>query len=105
VRDRRRARVRRLHVPQVERRAFERHALPQYLPARLIERVHHPALRRSVVRGIAVAVQPGLEGRRSTAADGARHEDALAPDDRTRVTQAWNPGAPEDVLAARAVPG
>ena len=40
----------------------------------------------------------------AAAADGARDEDAIAPDDRARVAEPGNRRAPQDVLAGLAVP-
>ena len=59
--DRRRARVGGLDVPHIDRRAFERHAIPQQLAGALVERRHHPFVRRAIVRRIAVTVQAGFE--------------------------------------------
>ena len=58
------------------------------LPGALVDRVEHPLVPRPIVGCIAVAVETGLERRVRSAADGARHEDAIAPDDRARVREA-----------------
>ena len=74
------------------------------LPGPLVDRVDHPALARSIVGRVAVAVQAGPERRVRLAADRARDEDPVAPDDRARMREARDRRAPEDVLALRAVP-
>ena len=48
--------------------------------------------------------RPGLNVAFGIAADGAGHEDPVAPDDRARVREAGNRRAPQDVLALGAVP-
>ena len=69
-----------------------------------VERVEHPFLARPVRGRIAVAVQTGLERRVRIGADGSRDENAIAPDDRTRVREAGNRGPPEDVLPLGGIP-
>ena len=61
-------------------------------------------LRRAVLGGRAVAVEARLERDVGAAADRARHEDPVAPDDRARVRQAGDGDLPADVRAADAVP-
>jgi hypothetical protein len=82
---------------------FEGDALPEDLARALVERVEHPLVGRAIVRGVAVAVEAGLEGR-VRAADGRRDEHAVAPHDGARVREARDRRAPEDVGARRPVP-
>ena len=105
VRRRRGAGVGRLDVAQLARRALEGDALPHDLPGRRVEREQRPPLRRAIGRRIAVAVESGPERRLRIAADGARHEDAIAPHDRARVREAGDRRPPAHVLARLRVPG
>src|SRR5262245_17357326 len=91
-------------MPFVAWLALVSHAFPQHSAGPLVERVDHPAMWRSVIGGIAVAVQPGLERRAAAAADGGGDKQAIAPDDRTGVGEAGNRRAPGDVPARLAVP-
>ena len=59
---------------------------------------------RAIVGRVAVAVEPGLEGRVLAAADRARDEDEVAPHDRARMREAGDRRAPQDVLTGRGVP-
>ena len=52
-----------LDVALVARLALRRDPLPADLAGALVDRVEHPALRRSIVGCVAVAVEPGLERR------------------------------------------
>ena len=60
--------------------------------------------RERSVRRVAVAVEAAAERRLRIAADRARDEDAIAPDDRARVREARDGRPPQDVLAGRDVP-
>ena len=93
-----------LDVPLVARFSLGRRSLPADLSGALVDRVQHPAMRRSIVRGIAVAVEAGLERGVRAAADGARHEDHVAPDDRAGVRKPGNRPPPQDVRAGRRAP-
>ena len=105
VRRRRGAGVGRLDVAQLARRALEGDALPDDLSRRRVEREQRPPLRRAIGRRIAVAVESGPERRLRIAADGARHEHAIAPHDRARVREAGDRRPPAHVLARLRVPG
>ena len=72
-------------MPLVEWLALAGHALPQSFSGALVDRVHHPALTRLIVRGIAVAVQARTKCGVRSAADRAGHENAIAPDDEETV--------------------
>jgi hypothetical protein len=88
----------------VARLALRGSPLPPYLPGPLVDCVDHPPVRRPIVSRVAVAVEPGLEGRLPAAADGGRHEHGVAPHDRARVREPRDWRAPHDVLASRRVP-
>ncbi len=75
------------------------------LPRALVEGHHQPALAGTIRRGVPVAVKPLTEGRLGIAADGGRHKEAVAPHDRARMRESGHGRAPQDVLAARDVPG
>ena len=97
----RRARVRGLDVPLV-RAARPRARRAPTRSCRSACRSRRSSSAAAIDRpSIAVAVEAGLERRVRIAADGARHEDAIAPDDRARVREPGNRRAPEDVLARR----
>ena len=98
------ARVGGLDVPLVAWFSLRRRPLPADLSRALVDRVQHPAMRRSIVRGIAVAVEAGLERRVRAAADGAGHEEHVAPDDRAGVCEARNRRPPQDVRAGGRIP-
>ena len=88
----------------VARLPFVGGLLPDDPAARDIKRVQHPLVRGGVIRRIGAVVRAGLEGCACAAAYRARHEQSIAPDDRTRVSEPRNAGAPKDVLALLAVP-
>ena len=98
------ARVGGLDVPLVARLALRRRSLPADPSGALVDRVQHPAMRRSIVRRIAVAVEAGLERGVGAAADGARHEEHVAPDDRAGVRKPGNRPPPQDVRAGGRAP-
>src|SRR6266536_2286876 len=89
IRRRRRAGVGRFDVPLVARLPFERGALPDDCARALVDRVEHPLVAGEIVRGITVAVEARLERSSRLAADRARHNLALAPDNAAGVTAAW----------------
>ena len=95
----RRARIRGFDVPLVRRLSFVRDALPQRFPGPLVDGVDRPALARAIVRRVPVAVESGTERRVRVGADGARDEDPVAPHHRTRMREAGDRRAPQDVLA------
>ena len=70
-----------------------------------VDRVQHPAMHRSVVRGVAVAVETRLERGIRTAADRAGHEQHVTPDDRAGVREAGNRPPPQDIRARGRAPG
>ena len=88
----------------VARLPFVGGLLPDDPAARGIKRIQHPLVRGGVIRRIGAVVRAGLEGCASAAADRARHEQPIAPDDRTRVSEPRNARAPQDVLALLDVP-
>ena len=98
------ARIGGLDVPLVAWFSLGRRSLPADLSRALVDRVQHPAMRRSIVRGIAVAVEAGLERGVRAAADGARHEEHVAPDDRAGVRKPGNRRPPQDVRAGGRAP-
>src|SRR5690242_8718415 len=87
-----------------ERLAFIRNSVPQNFTRLLVERVDHPAVARPILRRIAVAVKTGTKRRVRIAANRAGHKDAVAPDDRTRMSEARNRRVPENVLPGLTVP-
>ena len=64
--------------------ALVRDALPQHLAGALVERDELPGVLRHVVRRLDVAVEAGADAGGRIAADGGRHEHAIAPHDRAR---------------------
>ena len=84
---------------------FVRDALPQRSSRPLVDRVDHPALARAIVGGVAVAVQAGRNvafGLLLTAlVTKMRSPQTIG----TRMREAGNRRAPEDVVALLAVPG
>src|ERR1051325_1402823 len=88
----------------VERLAFIRHSLPLNFARLFIERVDHPAVARAILRRIAVAVKTGTKRRVWIAADRAGYKDAIAPDDRTRMSESRNRRVLENVLPGLSVP-
>ena len=73
-------------------------------PVRRSSAIDHPSVTRSVVGGVAVAVEPGLEGGGAAPADGGRDEHEIAPDHGAGMRQAGNGRVPEDGFAARRAP-
>ena len=104
IRHRRRARIGGLDMPPVARLFLGRDALPGHSACGLVDRVEHPLVAGSIVRRITVAVQAGLERGVALAADRARHEDAIAPDDRAGVREAGNRRTPADAFVRGGVP-
>jgi hypothetical protein len=96
--------VRGFDVTLVARLALRRDSLPADLSGALVDRVEHPSLRRSIVGGVAVAVETGLERCVASARDRARDEDRVAPHDRARVRESGNRRFPEDVFPGRGIP-
>ena len=72
--------------------------LPDHTAARGIQGIQDPSLRRGVIRGFAAALRTSLESGIAATADGASHENPVAPYDRAGVRDPWDGGAPEDVF-------
>ena len=96
--------VSRLDVPLLLWHALVRRLPPHGLARPAIERHHDPLLRRAVLGCRSLAVEPRLEGDAGAAADRARHEDPVAPDNRARMGKAGNRNLPADVGTADPIP-
>jgi hypothetical protein len=100
----RRIGVCRLHVAPDLRYGREHRALPPDLARHLVERIHAPFVWRVVGHGIDVAVQADLEAGAFLSADRRGQQQRVAPDHRTRVSEAGDRGLPSDRLVLRDIP-
>ena len=104
VGERRGVGVGRLDVTLFLGNALVRRLGPDGLPRGALERHHDPLLRRAIFGCGAVTVEAGLERHVGAAADRARHENPVPPDDRTRMREPGDRDLPPDVAAADAAP-
>src|SRR4029453_4923028 len=78
--------------------------LPGRRSAPLVQTGHTPLMGGVVGHWLDISVEPGFDARVLPAADGGRHTQQVAPDDRARQPQAWQPSLPANVLVRRDVP-
>src|SRR6266571_1096086 len=81
-----------------------RNALPLDLSGAFVDRIDHPTVERAIFGRITIAVQTGTEGCFWITADGTGYEDAVSPNDWTRMSEPGNRRAPENVFTCLRVP-
>src|SRR5215471_21147561 len=84
---------------------FASDPIPQDLACPLVESIHVPGMRRSILVRIHVTEQTVAKIVAAFAADCSSNEYAISPNHRARMSETWNRCFPKHVCALGSVPG